>query len=132
MGLEGYFRKKISSDWLVEGIFVIMASTHYFPLFFLNSRAAAPLPLSFPFSFFSSPSFHARHSFLPFLSFLLPSSHRRPHTETETETQRERERERESCCMEEEKRERRNGFLEKLRPVGINGADQHSSVVRWS
>jgi hypothetical protein len=97
-----------------------------------------PLPLSFPFSFFSSPSFHARHSFLS-LSLLssfffspTPTHETEIEIETEIETKAETERERESCCMEEEKRERRNGFLEKLRPVGINDADQCSSMVRWS
>jgi hypothetical protein len=46
---------------------------------------------------------------------------------------RSRERERERELLSGRREERKKKWVSgKLRPVGINGADQRSSVVRWS
>jgi hypothetical protein len=89
-----------------------------------QKRAAAPLPLSFPFSLFSSPSFHARHSFLSLSSF---SSHRRPHTRERDRDRRENVTERESCCLEEEEEEEEEeGFLEcSVQPASTASINDH-------
>jgi hypothetical protein len=80
--------------------------------------AGDPYP-SFPFSFFSSPSFHARHSFLSLSSF---SSHRRPHTRERDRDRRENVTERESCCLEEEE----EGFLEcSVQPASTASINDH-------
>jgi hypothetical protein len=76
---------------------------------------SSPLPLFFPFSFFSSPSLTHAPSFS--LSLLSPSSSHlllcSPCAHTHSERERERERERESCCMEEEERRKKTRVLER-------------------
>jgi hypothetical protein len=51
--------------------------------------------------------------------------------ETETEERKQNVSERENCAVKK-RREKKTWVSGKLRPVGINGSDQQSSVVRSS
>ena len=97
------------------------------PPFLLHFFLSFPHSRTFPLS-----------PFLSFLPLLISFSvlHAHTHTQSKRETERnrrERVRERENCLSRRRRRRRRRkmGFW-KLRPVGINGSVQQSSVVQSS
>ena len=118
-------------------IFIIITSNPLFPLYSPKPMCSNPHS-SFLLSFFPFLTFTPRPSLSPpfifsspFAFLLLTDTHTHER-ETETEErawERERERERENCAVKKKKKRWVSG---KLRPVGINGSDQQSFVVRSS